>query len=163
MTQHAYPPRALIGDYARAAAGATLTGAPLFLAGPGTVLTVILGSLFTLFCAYALRTVARQRTRITLTDDGIASQGLTLSAIRWSELEQVRLSYFSTRRDRSKGWMSLNLRGSGHKLEIDSSITDFNAIAERAARAGDANGVAFDQTTLENFRSLNIRFGEDGV
>ncbi len=163
MTYHAYPARALIGDYGRAAAGAVLTGGPLFLAGPGTVLTVILGGLFLLFAAYGVRTLARQRTRIAVTDEGIASEGLGRSAIRWAELERMRLSYYSTRRDRSRGWMSLTLRGSGHKLELDSSLTGFNDIVARAARAADGNGVAFDQTTLENLRSLNIRFQEDAA
>ena len=161
MTHHAYPARLLIGDYGRAAAGGALTGAPLILAGPGTVLTVILGSLFVLFAAYGARTLARQRTRIAMTGEGIASEGLVRAAIRWPELETMRLSYYSTRRDRTRGWMSLSLRGSGHKMELDSSLTGFNEIAECAARAADANGVAMDQTTLENLRSLNIRFQEE--
>jgi hypothetical protein len=162
MSEHAYPIGSLAGDYARAAAGLVLCGAPLLFSEPGLIIAVVLGGLVVLFGAYAIRTLGRHIARIVVTDEGIASRGLTRAAVRWNELDKLRLRYFSTRRDRTRGWLQLSLGGGGRRIELDSGLDGFQLIAARAFDAAEANNLALDHATLENLRTMGIGPGSMG-
>lgn len=161
MTVQRYPRATLRNDYIRAAAGVALC-VPLAAVSRGSsfgfwmfvVLTV-------LFAVFGARTWLRGRTEYRLTETGLlrtnaALRGQAATGIAWSDLSGLTLRFYPLRRDRSEGWMQLTVRGAGVRLSIDSTLEDFDAIAEAALAAGLRNDLPMTQTTLANFRALGF-------
>lgn len=78
----------------------------------------------------------------------------------WEELEEIKLSYFSTRRDGENGWMQLKLKGRGKRLRVESTITDFWDLVGICALNAKNRGLALDPSTIQNMHALGI---EDDV
>ena len=156
MSLHCYPARAVRADYLRAGLGMALTGGPLLVAQPGVVAVSALAGLAGLFALYGVRTWVRQRTTVEVTDDGISTAGASRVTLPWREVRGVTLKYYSTRRDRTGGWMQLSLAGRGRTLRLDSSIDGFDAILARAASTAHVNRLALAPATVSNFSALGI-------
>lgn len=156
MSVHRYPREALTADYLRGGAGFALTGAPLVALSPHWAVAVPLAAAAVLFLAFLARTALRHLTTVELDDAGIAAHGPLGGAIAWPELRDLRLRYYSTRRDRQKGWMHLTLKGGGRALRLESTITGFDAIVERASEAAGANRLRVAEATAENLIALGI-------
>jgi len=156
MSLHSYPPKALLGDYLRAGFGLTLTLGPALLVPSDSAALWVLLPLAALFAVFAMRTLARHRTSVTLTAEGVSLSTWTQASLRWSQLEHLRMDYFSTRGDRSEGWMQLKAKGGGASIRVDSAIDEFVAIARAAADAARARGIEISETTRVNFSHLGI-------
>lgn len=156
MSVHRYSLQSLLGDYWRSGVGLVVAGGVWLLAPSTPHVVVICGGLTVLFALFTMRTVARQYSRIEMTEDAITRWGTRQKHVRWSELERVKLRYYSTRRNRSSGWMTLKLSGKGAALTIDSNIDGFDAIAARAARAMADNRISADDVTLANLAALGL-------
>jgi hypothetical protein len=77
--------------------------------------------------------------------------------VEWNRLDRMKLSYFSTKRDRSAGWMQLVIGSTGARtVKVDSSLDGFYDIVERAARAAEQRGLELSRTTRVNLRSMGI-------
>ena len=150
-----YPRGNLIADYARTVFGLGCTAAPAVSLPLGSTAQMVLVALALMFLAFGLRTVGRQRMRVSVSDREIA-QRPGAAALCWQDLTSVRLAYYSTRRDRQRGWMQLTLRARNRALCIDSCIEGFGDIAQRAAVAADTNRLALNTVSLANFESLGI-------
>ena len=151
---HRYPAEALWADYARAAAGLAATAGPLLLVPVADWIAVLLGALAILFAVFAWRTFERQRTRITIDDEGVTLGGPHGRRLAWDSIAEVRLRYYSTKRDRSGGWMHLRLEAPAGRVRIDSTIEDFGRIAERVSALVRARSLPVDPVTRANFRAL---------
>jgi hypothetical protein len=69
----------------------------------------------------------------------------------------MALSYYSTKRDRSGGWMQLALRSAGARaVKVDSSLDGFYDIVERAAKAAEVRNLELSVATRVNLRSMGI-------
>lgn len=156
MSVHRYPGESLTADYARGGLGLALTGAPLVALSPHWTVALALGGAALLFAVFLARTLQRQLTVIELNERGIAARGPLGTAIAWPELADLRLTYFSTRRDRDKGWMHLTLKGGGRTLKVESAIAGFDTIAERAAEAARANRLKLRDPTVDNLVALGV-------
>ncbi len=156
VSSHRYPRNAIIGDYGRAALGMALTLGPLAFVNAASVVVYVLGGLGTLFLVFALRTAFRHMVRVAVSNDEIRVEGPKSAVLRWQDLDGMTLNYYSTRRDREKGWMQLMLKAAGRTLKFDSSISDFEAIARCAVKAARANGVSLNERTLANATALGI-------
>ena len=156
MTELRYPTQAMMGDYVRAAFGLALTGTPLVLSPAGSAATYILGPLALLFAVFGARTALRHRTVVEVDDLHVATNGLWRQELKWSELIEVKLSYFSTKRDRTQGWMQLMLRGPTGKLRFDSTLEGFPEVAKRAHMTARAKGIELSEATISNFASLGF-------
>ncbi len=162
MSGYRYARDALTGDYVRAGAGLALTAGPLLVVDVGLLPRLILGGLALLFAYFGWRTWVRQMTIVSVGEDGISTSGPLRASLSWPELKHVKLSYFSTRRDKSSGWMQLKLRGGGRNLQLDSNIEGFDEIARYAYDAAVANGLSLSPTTVSNFAGLGLSpAGED--
>ncbi len=157
MTHHAYPGSAMLGDYLRAAAGFVPATAVLAISPVGPVGTGLLASFAALFALFGVRTALRHATKIEATQTGVSAAGPLQVTIRWTDLDRVRLAYYSTRRDRRGGWMQLELRGAGRSIVVDSRIEGFNRLAERSALAAAARGIELSAATAANFDALGVR------
>ncbi len=152
-----YPRGTLWADYARAAAGVVLCGVPLLLLEVNRWLAIFLAAGFVLFALFLARTALRHRTRYVLGPDTLCADGPAGTLVEWGRLDRLKLSYFSTKRDRSDGWMQLSVGSAGGRLvKVDSSLEGFHDIVERAARAADAGGVGLSEPTRANLRAMGI-------
>jgi hypothetical protein len=162
-TRHVYPTSAMVGDYARAAAGLVPATVLLVTVSVGDAAATVLGGLAAIFAIFALRTVLRHRTSLELTATELRARGVRRQTITWSELDRMKLAYYSTRRDRQNGWMQLELRAGGARLGLDSRIAGFDRLVRRAAAAAAARGLDLSDATVANLRSLGVRSWEPGA
>ena len=152
-----YPPRTLWADYGRAAAGAVLCGLPLLTLEINRWLSLVLAIGCVLFVSFFVRTAIRQRTRYILEPDRLRADGPAGGQVEWARVDRMKLSYYSTRRDRTAGWMQLTVGAAGGGIvKVDSSLEGFYDIVERAARAAETAGLQLGAATLVNLRSMGI-------
>jgi hypothetical protein len=152
-----YPQQTLMADYLRAAAGVVLCGAPLLLLEMNRWLAALLLLGFGLFALFLIRTGLRHQTRFVFSPDSLRAEGPAGTVVEWDRLDRMKLSYFSTKRDRSDGWMQLGVGSTGGRMvKVDSSLEGFHDIVARAADAAGATGVALSDATRANLRSMGI-------
>jgi hypothetical protein len=159
-SRHLYPASAMIGDYLRAAAGLVPTGAIFATTAVAPVPATVLGGFAMIFGIFGLRTALRHNTSIEMTDTEIRARGLVERTIAWAELDRLRLSYYSTRRDRKSGWMQLELSGGGTKLSLDSRLGGFGEVVRRATEAATARHLYVSESTATNLEALGVRVPE---
>ena len=116
----------------------------------------VLVPLAVLFGLFAGRTLLRQMTKYEVSDTGLRSSGPIKFAVRWSELANVELRYYSTRRDRGRGWMQLRIKSQKRTIRLDSTLEGFSDIVARAAREAAQRDIAMNEPTLDNLRVLGI-------
>jgi hypothetical protein len=156
MTRLAYPGSTMVGDYLRAAAGLVPTAAILATTRVSVTAVAILAGVAALFLCFGIRTALRHGTRVELSEAGLRTLGPRARSILWSELDGIKLAYYSIRCDRGGGWMQLELRAGRSVLRFDSRIEGFAVLVERAARAAARRGLSLDAATTANLRSLGI-------
>lgn len=154
MSDHRYSAASIRADLLRAAIGAGICGFPLLVVDAGIWVQSILSILTILFCLFGIRTILRSVTVINADADGIRlNNGKRLA---WNEMNGFKLSYFSTRRDRSNGWMQLKVTGPDIRMSFDSNLSGFNDLSRLAWRAAQANDVPATDATLSNLQALGI-------
>ena len=162
MPAHRYPAAAMAADYARGLGGLLLTGGLLWLVGPSGVLAWVLAACMMLFLVYFARAVVRHLTRIELSETGITARGPFGGAVPWDELRSMKLSYYTTRSDRTGGWMQLDLSTGESSISIDSRLQDFVDVVGVAAQQAQRRGRAqLDEATRLNLKALGVRCGDD--
>ena len=110
-----------------------------------------------LFALFLGRTALRHRTRYLLGPDTLCADGPAGALVEWSRLDRFKLSYFSTKRDRSGGWMQLSIGSiGGGSVKVDSSLEGFHDIVERAAQAAEAIGLPLSDATRVNLKAMGI-------
>ncbi len=160
MNVFRYPSKSLIGDYIRSGVGLAVGLSVLASASSSIAIVIIFSTLTVLFLAFGLRTVKRQMLRVAVTDEEIRGAGLGTQALPWGRLDQLKLRYYGTRRQRvresSGGFMQLTLKGAGATMTLESSIDGFEYIAWRATKAARENGVSLDSASAGNLLELGI-------
>ncbi|MBT4488109.1 MAG: hypothetical protein HOC72_11250 [Rhodospirillaceae bacterium] len=166
MNSYRYPTKALAADYIRSAIGVLL---PIYLMLITDLIPIIFYSmvaLMLLFAGYGLRTALRHATVLTVDGIGVRQEGplggLVDNEIRWSEMREFRLRYYSTRRDRTGGWMQLVLRGAanGSAIHMDSNLPGLDDVVSRAHAAAQDNGLDIDPATAANLSSFGLGGGD---
>ncbi len=114
-----------------------------------------------LFAVFGVRAVRRQATRVRVTATGVSADGWRPVQIAWDELSAMSLAYYSTRREKAKGWMQLRLKARAGTVRVESTIEGFEAVVGTAAQAASANGVVLDRATRSNLRALGIALDEE--
>jgi hypothetical protein len=152
----AYPPARLAVDYVRAALG--LGGALLFwtLLPSAPQIHAVFGGLTLLFLLFTIRTVWRQLVRVEVSEDAISMAPPRRGPLAWRDIVRIDLRYYSTRRNRRDGWVTLRLTGRGTRIVIDSDLDGFDWVARRSAEAARRNGIALSDTTRANFLALGM-------
>ena len=161
MAVHRYPIGAMAADYARGVTGIVLTAGPLWLLGLSGALAWVLAACMLLFLVYFVRAVVRHLTRIELNEAGITARGPFGGAVPWDELRSMKLSYYTTRSDRTGGWMQLDLGTRERSISVDSRLQGFPEVAAVAASHAERLGHPLDETTVSNLRALGVRRDDD--
>jgi hypothetical protein len=162
-TRHTYPTSAMVGDYLRTAAGLLPSVVLLATMPLSDAAAAVLGSCAVIFAIFGVRTALRHRTRLEMTATELRARGVRRRTLAWSELDRMKLAYYSTRRDRKSGWMQLELAAGGARLGLDSRIAGFDRLVGRAASAATARGVALNDATIANLAALGIGLPEAGT
>lgn len=158
---HMYPTSSVLSDYLRAGVGVAITGGPALLMDQLPALSMaILGGLAGLFAGFAIQTAWRQHSTVETSNEAIAFSPKG-TRLRWDALTEIRLAYYSTRRDAERGWMQLTLREGSRRIRVDSRLEGFTDVARRAAGAAWRNGLAIAPSTVSNLSALGIRLPEN--
>lgn len=152
-----YRPEALAADGLRSLGGAAVTGVPLVALDMQTSVATVFALLFALFVAFGLRSLARTRTRVSVDDDGIRIAGLRPISLQWSEVDELRLDYYATRRDRRGGWMQLGLKGAKRTVKLDATLEGFPELVAVAAARAAARGATLSERTRANLTALGVQ------
>jgi hypothetical protein len=87
----------------------------------------------------------------------LCADGPAGGIVEWRRLDRLKLSYFSTKRDRSDGWMQLAVGSTGGRtVKIDSSLDGFHDVVERAAHAAGDTGLTLSEATRANLKAMGI-------
>lgn len=156
MTALRYPVRTLAGDYLRGGLGLAVVLAMWLALPTATHIHVIFGGLTLLFALFTIRTAWRQGLRFELRPDGLVQVWPQRRVLLWDRLDCLRLRYYSTRRNREGGWMTLTMRAGDVRCAVDSSLDGFERIVARAAESADRCGIAVDSATRANLEALAI-------
>ncbi len=162
MNSYRYPTSTLVADYLRAAAGVFLPIALMIFTELLPLFFYIMCGLVLLFGFYGLRTIQRQGTVVIVDGDGIRQEGplggMFDRRMRWSEIGDFRLRYYSTRRDGKEGWMQLILRGAGkgRPIRMDSQLPGFNDIVAQVHAAAQQNSLTVDPASAANLAHLGF-------
>ncbi len=120
------------------------------------ILYIVIVCLF-LLSIFFIYTLIKNLTKIILTDEGILKKNPFQNIFfKWDDISEIKLKYYSTRRDKEKGWMILYLLKQRKKMTIHSSISDFNVILEKIGSKTDSNKYLFNYNTQNNFKAMGI-------
>jgi hypothetical protein len=157
----------LRGDYIRAGIGLVLTLGPAASVPFGSGAHYVLLPAAALFLIFGWRTWQRQKTRVVIDLQGISLFSRRRVSLPWKNIQEVRLSYYSLKADRSGGWMQLMLKGrdpqqrdSVRAIRLDSTLSGFEQVVRRAAEAAAANDLDLTPATRVNFEALGIAIAE---
>jgi len=141
---------------ARAAAGLATIVFLAVITRPGVIGLAVLCGIGAVFACYAVRAVSRHMSVITISEEEIRISGPLRKQIAWRETDGVSLRYFSTRRDRENGWMSLVLRSGRKRITLDHEHPAFMPAVQHALNAALRNRVGLNAATMTNARALGI-------
>lgn len=153
-SQHSYPRVTIMLDYARAMAGLMFTWLPLVLVDVATIIFYIFGPMAALFALYLGRTMTRHRYTLILEETGLREKLYGTTEISWSEVTELKIRYFSTRRDQSDGWVQVTVRKPGGKIAFDSDLTGYNDVLAAIWEEIGERDVTMNETTLANLAAL---------
>ena len=156
VTVYRYTLRMLATQYIQGFLGVVLMAGPLFFATTTRTMAVILGIGAAAFIVYILHTLLRHGCVVECSDGAIAVSGPVTRNIQWTELRDLRLKYFSTRRDGRNGWMQLVLRGPHATIRIESTLTGFRDIVAVAVKAAHHQEIALSLSTAGNIEVLGL-------
>ncbi|UUX48013.1 hypothetical protein NUH88_11345 [Nisaea acidiphila] len=160
MSLHAYQKSALTADYLRGGLGFAVTAFPVLFAPMLGTFQIIFGLISLVFAGFVVKTWLRGQSQVELAPEGIRTLGPLGKAIAWPDLAEMELRYYSTQKDKAKGWMQLVLKdGNGTKISIESTLDGFDTVLEHAAAAAGRNGVALNQTTTDNLAAAGVSVG----
>ena len=151
-----YPRRTITLEFIYTIVGLLFSLFPITLTSALPEVYGILSFLGLLFFLFGLRTIIRQYTFIEVSEDKITVGGLLRYSIVWSDIQELKLSYFSTRRDRAGGWMQLRLCAHNRTLRVDSTLKDFCKLVTEAVQKTFCNGLEHSAGTVENLKALGI-------
>lgn len=156
MTRLRYHRRDINADLLRASLGLVACVLPMFFLEAGAAAAYVLAVPAAFFALFGVRTLFNARTVFIHDETGIRAEGARTADIRWDELRGVRLSYFSTRRDREAGWMQLKLTGARGALNLHSTLDGFEEVCRAAFRAAQVRDLELSDASVRNFAMLGL-------
>jgi hypothetical protein len=151
-----YPAGALSADCARGLFGSAVSGGLSMVVSLESPVAWILAAVFALFLVYFARAVVRHLTRIELSEKGVVARGPFGGAVPWDELGSMKLRHYTTRSDRTGGWMQLDLGSRHASIRVDSRLDCFAEIARAAALEALRRGHALDPATRFNLHAMGV-------
>ena len=145
-----YPAGYFVRGYLRAAAGAACAFGTWYAIPASATASLVCVAVGTAFAVYGAQVGLRQSTTVRWDDEGIEIGGPRPRRLPWSELRDVRLTYYSTRRDGTNGWMQLKIRGKPGVLRLDSDAAGFHRLVVVSLHHADRLGLDVTAATRHN-------------
>ena len=142
--------------YARSAVGLGATLIPLLMLEPALWVGGVLLPVAGLFLVYLAKWIGRHTASMVLDEQGIKVQGLYGVDIEWDDLRAVQLNYYTTRNDRSHGWIELVVRGTLGVVRVESDLQGFEDIVARVVHEAVRRDCALDDRTRLHLGVLGI-------
>ena len=157
MVELRYPVSSLVYDYLRGILGLGISVVIIQSIGLDTPIFWVILGLAVLFLVWLANTALRHISRIRFDEEGLKSMPWPKKSIAWSGLEEMALRYYSTRRKRKDGWMTLTLKAGKDKIDIESTLPHFADIVARAAYAAKQANLPLDQITIDNMDAIGVK------
>ena len=157
MVELRYPVSSLVYDYLRGILGLGISVVIMQSIGLETPIFWVILGLAVLFLVWLANTALRHASRIRFDEEGLNSAPWPKKSITWSGLEEMALRYYSTRRKRKDGWMTLTLKSGKEKIDIESTLPHFADIVARAAYAAKQANLQLDQITIDNMDAIGVK------
>jgi hypothetical protein len=157
MVELRYPISSLVYDYLRGILGLGISAVIMQSIDLDTPIFWVILGLAVLFLVWLANTALRHISRIRFDEEGLRSTPWPKKAIAWNGLEEMALRYYSTRRKRKDGWMTLSLKSGKDKIDIESTLPHFADIVARAAYAAKLANLQLDQATLDNMDAIGVK------
>ncbi|MCP4048610.1 MAG: hypothetical protein GY732_21750 [Gammaproteobacteria bacterium] len=148
-----YPKGTFRWDCLRGFSGLSLASVLFLLGSPGVFVSVVLAGLAGLFLVFLYNAWRRTGQSFELGEDHLQRKPDGRS-IHWSDLSDLSLAYYTTRRDQQAGWLELTLIADAQTIRIDSRLTGFNDLLQRALRAAGDNHLELSPATCNNAGDL---------
>ncbi len=121
------------------------------------VLSYIIISFSLFLFLFFIFIIKRNFSSVIFMENGIKQKDFIKNVfITWNEITEIKLNYYSTRRDNEKGWMVLSLNAKQKKIVIHSSISGFDVILEKIGGKSYSNNYLFNYYTENNFKAMGI-------
>lgn len=151
-------------ELGHAIAGAAVAAVMLSATRQAPVFATLFAGLLCLFAAYGAKSLLKRKLRVRLTDAGlvIAPPRFFFALrkdLRWEDLAEMRLRFYSQQRDRKEGRFALRLRTPSQRVTLDSTLDGFETILQAATRHARSNGLAIDRVTEANLDSFGYGNG----
>lgn len=161
-----YDRASLKADLWRAAVGLLLTAGPLIAFRPHPIVAAALTLFAILFAIYGARAFHRLDLAFEVTDETLRVRHRWTPeraiVVPWAELTGLDLAFYAPRRKRPQdGWMEMKLRAGRRTVRVESTLDDFDELAERAAAAARARGLRLSEPTVANLTNMGIDAEED--
>ncbi len=157
MVELRYPIGSLVYDYLRGILGLGISLVIIQSIGLDTPIFWVILGLAALFLVWLANTALRHLSRIRFDEEGLISAPWPKKSIAWSGLEEMALRYYSTKRKRKDGWMTLTLKAGKEKIDIESTLPHFADIVARAAYAAKQANLPLDQVTVDNMDAIGVK------
>ena len=157
MVELRYPLSSLVFDYLRGIVGLGIAVVIVSAVGTDTPVFWVIAGLAVLFLIWLGYAALRHLSRVRFDEDGLRIEPWPKRFIAWNELEDMVLRYYSTRRKRKDGWMTLTLKSKGNRIELESTLPHFAAIVARAAHAAKEAHLGLDNATQENMNAIGVK------
>jgi hypothetical protein len=157
MVELRYPLSSLVYDYLRGILGLGISIVILQSIGVDTAVFWVILGLTALFLVWLANTALRHISRIRFDEEGLRIGPWPKKTIAWDGLEEMALRYYSTRRKRKDGWMTLTLKSGKEKIDIESTLPHFADVVARAAYAAKQANLLVDRITLDNMDALGVK------
>ena len=157
MVELRYPVSSLVYDYLRGILGLGISVVIMQSIGADTPIFWVILGLAVLFLVWLANTALRHVSCIRFDEEGLNSAPWPKKSIAWSGLEEMALRYYSTRRKRKDGWMTLTLKSGKEKIDIESTLPHFADIVARAAYAAKQANLQLDQITIDNMDAIGVK------
>ncbi len=113
-----------------------------------------------IFAGYALWCFRRRNVRVAITEGGVEVGDKVRVGILWNDIEDVRLDFYTTRRDRDSGWMTLKLRDkNGKSVRVGSDLDGFQNLVGHVAKVVEDTGLEMNVSTRANIDAVLGRAG----
>ncbi|MDX1738028.1 MAG: hypothetical protein R3261_07310 [Alphaproteobacteria bacterium] len=156
MSTFYYHKQKLYWDLSKALFGLFLVGGVLIFANPVPWLFYTLVAITSIFILFLLKIIARFKTEINIDETGIEISMLKATRLNWADLDHFKLRYYSTKKSGDKGWMDLQLKGKGKRINVDSQLDGFEEVLGEAARHAAKTGLGLDPVTIDNLNASGI-------
>ena len=161
MSMHSYPVSVQRSDMIRGGVGLLLTAGPLIALPMHWAVAVLFSAAAVLFALFTARIVQRALTRYEFGEHGIIAHGPLGVAIAWEDLTELKLQFFSTRRDRQNGWMLLVLKDANRTLKLESTLNGFDQIVDHAAEVAKTKKLQLTEATTNNLLAMGAPVADD--